>query len=88
MSPLIDPYEQAQRQRRQRNVAFLQRHWKIAAPLIVVVAVALFVLPWLFMPFIAAFGLQIMLCMAVYLLARAHTTAFRSDEDDSDGDGQ
>lgn len=80
MSQIIDPYERAQHQRRLRNEAFLQRHWKIAAPLIIVAALALFVLPWLFLPMVAALFVQIVACMGVYLLARAHTTAFHKDD--------
>lgn len=82
MSQIIDPYERAKSQRRRRNTAFLRRHWRVAAPLIIIAAVALFVLPWLFLPMIVALCWQAIACMGVYLLARSQTTAFHPEDED------
>lgn len=68
----IDPEEQA----KQANEAWLQRHWKIAAPLLILFVLAIFVLPLFFFSFLEALCIQIAGAGALYLLGRKFTTAF------------
>jgi len=66
--PLLD--------RRQRGDAFLRRHWKLAAPLLILFMLALFVLPWVWFSFVEALCLQVGGAGLLYILGRLFTTAF------------
>ena len=70
--PWVDPEEQE----KLANEAWLQKHYKIVAPLLIVVILALFVLPLVFLSFLEALVIQIAGAGILYLLGRKFTTAF------------
>ena len=55
---------------------FLQRHHKIALPVIIIGGLCLFVLPWVFMDFLTALSIQVFACLILYLLVKRFTTAY------------
>lgn len=70
--PWVDPEEQA----KQANEAWLQRHWKIVAPVLILFLLAVFILPLFFLSFLEALVIQIAGAGLLYLLGRKFTTAF------------
>jgi hypothetical protein len=58
------------------NEAWLQAHWKIALPVILAVAFAVFILPWVFFSFPTALGIQLFGAAAFWVVAKRYTTAF------------
>ncbi|MCB2225426.1 MAG: hypothetical protein KQH53_02020 [Desulfarculaceae bacterium] len=68
----IDPEERA----KQANEAWLQGHWKIVAPLLILFVLAVFVVPLFFFSFLEALCIQIGGAAVLYLLGRKFTTAF------------
>ncbi|MBU1275541.1 MAG: hypothetical protein KJ720_09205 [Proteobacteria bacterium] len=68
----IDPEVEAKK----ANEAWLQRHWKIVTPLLILALLAIFVLPLLFFSFLEALVVQIAGAGVLYLLGRKFTTAF------------
>ncbi len=68
----IDPEAEA----KQAREAWLRRHWKIVAPLLILALLAIFVLPLLFLSFVEALVVQIAGAGVLYLLGRKYTTAF------------
>lgn len=61
---------------KQANEAWLQAHWKIVLPVILVIAFALFVLPWVFFTFLTALGIQLFGAAAFWVVFKRYTTAF------------
>lgn len=68
----IDPELEAKKARE----AWLQQHWKIVTPLLIVVVLAVFILPLVFMSFLEALVIQIAGAGVLYMLGRKFTTAF------------
>ena len=68
----IDPEQQA----KQAREAWLQAHWKIVAPLLILFILAVFVLPLFFLSFLEALCIQVAGAGLLYLLGRKYTTAF------------
>lgn len=58
------------------NEAWLQAHWKIVLPVILVIAFVVFILPWVFFPFLTALGIQLFGAAAFWVAAKRYTTAF------------
>ncbi len=58
------------------NEAWLQEHWKLVLPVIIAVGLILFVLPWVFLSFLPALGIQLFSVLGLYLVGRRYTTAF------------
>ncbi len=61
---------------KQANEAWLQAHWKIVLPVILVLAFVVFILPWVFFSFLVALGIQIFGALAFWVVAQRYTTAF------------
>lgn len=68
----IDPELEAKKARE----AWLQAHWKIVTPLLIMALLAVFVLPLLFFSFLEALVIQIAGAGVLYMLGRKFTTAF------------
>ena len=68
----IDPELEAKK----AHEAWLQRHWKIVTPLLIVVMLAVFILPLVFLSFLEALVIQIAGAGVLYMLGRKFTTAF------------
>lgn len=68
----IDPELEAKKARE----AWLQQHWKIVTPLLIVVVLAVFILPLVFLSFLEALVIQIAGAGILYMLGRKFTTAF------------
>ena len=68
----IDPELEAKKARE----AWLQQHWKIVTPLLIVVILAVFILPLVFLSFLEALVIQIAGAGVLYMLGRKFTTAF------------
>jgi hypothetical protein len=68
----IDPELEAKK----ANEAWLQAHWKIVTPLLIVVVLAVFILPLVFLSFLEALVIQIAGAGVLYMLGRKFTTAF------------
>jgi len=68
----VDPEEQA----KLANEAWLRRHYKVVAPLLILFILAVFVLPLVFLSFLEALVIQIAGAGVLYLLGRKFTTAF------------
>ena len=77
-APLPPEEEQADFQRRAKegNEQWLQRHHKVVAPLLIIIALAVFVLPWVFFCFATALGIQAAGIGILYMLGRKFTNAF------------
>lgn len=58
------------------NEAWLQGHWKIMLPLILVLAFVVFILPWVFFSFLTALGIQLFGAAAFWVVFKRYTTAF------------
>ncbi len=58
------------------NEAWLQARWKIVLPVILAIAFAVFILPWVFFSFAKALGIQIFGAAAFWVVAKRYTTAF------------
>jgi hypothetical protein len=61
------------------NEAWLQAHWKIVLPVILAIAFAVFILPWVFFSFLTALGIQLFGAVAFWVAAKRYTTAFSKD---------
>ena len=61
---------------KQANEAWLQAHWKMALPVILGIALAVFILPWVFFSFLTALGIQVFGAAAFWAAAKRYTTAF------------
>ena len=61
---------------KQANEAWLQAHWKIVLPVILAIAFAVFVLPWVFFSFLTALGIQLFGAAAFWVVFKRYTTAF------------
>ncbi len=68
----VDPEQEA----KQAREAWLQRHWKIVTPLLILFILAVFILPLFFFSFLEALVIQIAGAGVLYLLGRKFTTAF------------
>lgn len=68
--------EDPERQRKLANEAWLQAHYKIVAPALVLGLLAVFILPLLFLSFLEALVIQIGGAGFLYLLGKKYTTAF------------
>lgn len=61
---------------KQANEAWLQAHWKIMLPVILLLAFVVFILPWVFFSFLTALCIQIFGALAFWVVAQRYTTAF------------
>jgi hypothetical protein len=61
---------------KQANEAWLQDHWKIMLPVILVLAFVVFILPWVFFSFLTALGIQLFGAAAFWVVFKRYTTAF------------
>jgi len=61
---------------KQANEAWLQAHWKIMLPLILTIAFAVFVLPWVFFSFLTALLIQLFGALGFWVVFMRYTTAF------------
>lgn len=81
-------YQDEEYQQKLKVEAFLRKHHKIVAPVLIVVFLAFFILPWVFGTFLTALGIQVLGCFILYVLGRNFTTAFQKhhppDRDEGD----
>ncbi len=70
--------------RKRRNEAYLRRHWRVAAPLLVVFLLGLFLVPLFYLSFVEALCLQLGGAGLLLLLGKMFTTAFDGDGGDAD----
>lgn len=68
----IDPELEAKK----AHEAWLQRHWKVVTPLIILVVLGVFILPLVLLSFLEALVIQIAGAGILYMLGRKYTTAF------------
>jgi Flp pilus assembly protein TadB len=61
---------------KQANEAWLQAHWKIMLPVILVIAFVVFILPWVFFSFLTALGIQLFGALGFWVVFMRYTTAF------------
>ncbi|MCB2185848.1 MAG: hypothetical protein KQJ78_05480 [Deltaproteobacteria bacterium] len=64
------------RDRKDRTEAFLQKHRRVVTPLIIGGAVAIYILPWFFLPLFGVLTIQVFATLILYLWARTSTRAF------------
>jgi hypothetical protein len=58
------------------NEAWLQARWRLVLPAVLAAAFVVFILPWVFLPFLPALAVQLGGCVGFYLLGKRYTTAF------------
>ena len=68
----MDPETQAKLD----NEAWLQKHWLVVLPLLIMAVLALFILPLIFLSFLEALVIQIAGAGLLYILGKKFTTAF------------
>lgn len=72
---------------RQRNEAFLQRHWRVFAPLLAALVLAIFIVPWLiWQSFVTILAVQIGCAGLLFVLGKLYTTAFAPPAEDDTED--
>ncbi|KIX12250.1 hypothetical protein [Dethiosulfatarculus sandiegensis] len=69
-----------ERQKKLQFEAFLRRHHKIVAGLLIGFCLATFILPWIFASFGTALIFQVLGAILLYTGGRTLTTAFDSDD--------
>jgi hypothetical protein len=68
----VDPATQAKLD----NEAWLQEHYRVVVPLLILAVLAMFILPLVFLSFLEALCIQIGGAGLLYILGKKYTTAF------------